>query len=506
VLLFTIDSCRADRFGVYGNPQSPTPRIDAWSKSGTVFKRAYSTSAWTAPGLVSVLSGLSPPTHGINNRDQMGSSDLLTLSKIFRRKGYLAPNLNFFSFAPYYANLGLGEIQRRYFGQREGDELLNWLKQHSGEEPFFLWYHSTIVHQPYNPGPSNLPRPAQELAQRPGIQAVMKGAIVPLGSTQFQPGDEPILKALYDAEMRRMDQLFGQALDVLKEKRLLEDTLIVLTADHGEELLDHGFVGHASTSLNAKLYEELLHIPLIASWPSKVPSGKVDERLASQIDILPTVLNLMGWEVPQFVQGSGLLRETSRRALYFESVIAGNQTTKEREHLWLRAVRKGDWKYISSGELYRLDRDPNEKHNLAEKHPGKAKELEADLEGWLQESRQAAQRIFPAAPQVHTSERPGACPVIHTPGNGQTLDYDVHTGSLLFDWSGDLSTEYRVEYDIGVGDHHVAGVYDVEGNHQLMGPLPRELWTNLKAWNPFRIRVSPKSEPPCWSDWVEFRF
>ena len=506
VLLFTIDSCRADRFGVYGNPQSPTPRIDAWAQSGTLFSRAYSTSAWTVPGLVSALSGLHPPTHGINNRDRMGSPDLLSLTKIFRQKGYLSPNLNFFSFAPYYTNLGLGEIDRQYFGQQEGDELLNWLKEYSAEAPFFLWYHTAIVHQPYNPGPANLPRPAEELAQRPGIRAVMNGAIVPLGSAQFQEDDRPILMALYDAEMGRMDQLFGKALDLLREKNLLAKTLIVLTADHGEELLDHGFVGHASTSLHAKLYEEFLHIPLMVSWPGKVPQGKSDDRLASQIDILPTILNLMGIQVPQYVQGSDLLKEPPQRSLYFESVIAGNQTTKEREHLWLRAVRQGDWKYISNGELYRLDQDAQEKNDLAEKFPQKAQQLKADLAAWLKESREAGKRIFPSESQVHTSLRPGACPVIHTPGKGQTLGYDVHTGSLLFDWSGDLGTYYRVEYDIGQGDHHVAGVYEVQGNHQLMGPLPREVWTSLKAWNSFRIRVSPKSDPPCWSEWVTFQF
>ena len=69
-----------------------------------------------------------------------------------------------------------------------------------------------------------------------------------------------------------------------------------------------------------------------------------------------------------------------------------------------------------------------------------------------------------------------------------------------------METTYLVEYDIGVGDHHVAGTYEVQGNHQIMGPLPKELWTDLKAWNPFRIRISPKTEPPCWSRWVEFRF
>ncbi len=114
--------------------------------------------------------------------------------------------------------------------------------------------------------------------------------------------------------------------------------------------------------------------------------------------------------------------------------------------------------------------------------------------------------MFPQRSGPVSRPRSQQCPWIYTPGNNTNLNYDVHTGALLFDWHGDMETRYMVEYDIGVGDHHVSGAYEVQGNHQIMGPLPRELWLDLKAWNPFRIRVSPKSEPLCWSEWVEFRF
>ncbi|MGH9341268.1 MAG: sulfatase family protein [Acidobacteriota bacterium] len=510
VLLFTIDSCRADRFGVYGYEKENTPNIDRWAKTGVVFGNAYSTASWTAPGVVSVLSGLYPPTHGVNNRDHMGSPDLQTLLKIFGKKDYRVPNLNFFTFAPYYKNLGLGEIEREYFGSEEGIELINWLKKNADstqEDPFFLWYHTTIVHQPYNPSPEDLPAPREKLLESPGIKAAMTGAIVPLGSTTYAPEDGPLLNALYDAEVRQMDRLFGQAIEILQDKDLLEDTLIVLTADHGEELLDHGFIGHASTSLQAKLYEEFIRIPLILSWPGRIdPESERVNTAVIQTDIFPTVLSLFDIEVPEYITGRNLLGDLEERPLFFESVIAGNQTTKEREHLWVRAVRDKRYKYISTGELYDLQADPREQKNIINEKPQKAEELRHMLNQWLEEMARLNRDIFTSESQVFSADDAGECPKVYTPQNGETLNYDVHTGAVLFDWSGDKETSYLIEYDIGTGDHHVAGTYEVKGNHQLLGPFSRELWGNLKAWNPFKFRVSRKRAGDCWSQWVGFEF
>ena len=514
VLLFTIDSCRADHFGCYGYSGNTTPNIDAWSQTGTLFQNSYSTSVWTAPGLLSILTGLDPPTHDVNNRDHMGSPDLLTLIKIFKGGGYQVPNLNFFTFAPYYRNLGLPDIDRDYFTTNPGDELLNWLQQNTGlseSKPMFVWYHTTLLHQPYNPHFRDLPAAKEKLQESPGIRAVMTGAIVPEGSTRFKPEDLPILNALYDAELRRIDCLFGKVLDLLKQKKLLEKTLVILTADHGEELLDHGFVGHASTSLRAKLYEELVRIPLILSWPGKIEADQKVLRRVNQTDLFPTILKLFEIKVPDPVQGQDLFGDSPQRPLFFESVIGGNQTTKEREGIWVRAVLKDSYKYIfrdgSIGELYNLRMDPGETVNLAEAKPQISQRLQAELNHWHQQARALRARIFSAAPEIFTASENVRCPGTFTPGNGKKLEYDIHTGHLLLDWSGDMDTTYVIEYDIGTGNHHVAGAYEVQGNHQLLGPIPRELWEeNLKAWNPFKIRVSPKSEEHCWSDWVAFNF
>ncbi len=507
VLLFTIDSCRADRFGLYGGRADTTPSIDRWSRLGTVFTNAYSTSAWTAPGLVSILTGLHPPAHGINNRDRMGSPELVTLPKIMRDRGYSVPNLNFFTFAPYYRNLGLGRVERRYFGKSEGEELLNWLGEYSSEKPFFLWYHTTMVHQPYDPGDTRLPAPRRELHKSPGIKAAMTGAIVPRGSAVFRQEDRPVLERLYDAELSRVDRLFQQMLDLLEKGGHLADTLIILTADHGEELLDHGFVGHASTSLYAQLYEEFIRIPLVVVWPGHVPVGSRAD-LVNQPDILPSALRLSMIDPPPGIEGRDLFADhVETRPLFFESVIAGNQTSKEQETVWVRAVREGNVKYITrqsdfgGGELYRLDIDPGEERDRAEDEPDLARRLARQLAArfgqWSQD---------PPDNQHHSSSQEGKCPVIYTPEDSAQLTYETYTGSLLFDWRGDLQSRYLIEYDIGTGTHHVEGVYEVDGNHQVLGPFPKELWGNLKAWNPFKIRVSPKTEPRCWSEWIEFGF
>ncbi|GAB4244115.1 MAG: hypothetical protein Kow00109_20040 [Acidobacteriota bacterium] len=506
VLLFTIDSCRADRFGTYGGPEDTTPSIDRWARSGTVFTQAYSVSAWTAPGLVSILSGFFPAAHGVDNRDHTAPVDLPTLPKLFAAAGYRVPNLNFFTFAPYYHHLGLPEIDRNYVGPRQSETLPKWLEDHAaGDQPFFVWFHTTMVHQPYRPDPADFPAPREELEKSPGLRAVLRGAIVPLGSVDFDPAERTPLLQLYDAELRRVDRLFSRVLEILSEKGQLENTLIVLTADHGEELLDHGFVGHASTSLQAKLYEEIVRIPLIVSWTGKVPAGAVVGDPVSQVDVLPTILRLVGLAVPEGIQGRDLWESPPDRELVFESVIAGNQTPKEREDEWVRAIRRGRWKYVDRGELYDLVLDPGERVNLAGELPEVAADLKAALDRRLIELRQARERFrWEEAPPAARGTQ--ECPRIYTPEPDSVLEYDVHTGALLFDWSGDMETTYWIEYDIGRGDHHVSGKYEVQGNHHILGPLPRELWTDLKAWNPFRIRVSPKQEPPCWSQWVEFRF
>ncbi|MBI4454878.1 MAG: sulfatase [Acidobacteria bacterium] len=595
ILLFTIDSCNASRMSLYGNGVETTPTLDRWAQQATVFQQAHSVSAWTAPGLVSILSGTLPGVHGVDSRDRHAEGTLPTLLKIFQQQGYEVPNLNFFTFAPYYQNLGLPSIDRSYFTENDGDELLNYLDRNA-ERPFFIWYHTTKVHQPYNPPEDVLKRILEmedevashrssvigqkEIAGRQktnwdealgtaAIQAVRNGAIVPRGSVKFQPGDQRALWAVYDGELYNMDAFFGRVLEKLRQKGVEGRTLVVLTADHGEELLEHGFVGHASTSLSAKLFEEVTHIPLIFRLPGQVKGRRIS-GLVQQIDIAPTILDLLEFPVPGTMQGAslkGLLANESevgggekvkgrgnamtavqnaedlkdsyaavppgrsrsgkrmggrtkgtavplRSQLFLESVIAGNQTTKERESMWVKGIRTGALKYIqevSGGRitneyLFNLNQDPREQKNLAPLRKRDVAHFRKQvLQTTVQNQGLRDQYSPPQFASKAADERVKECPTLEMPEPGQTLEYHLHTGAMLFQWKGDANVEYIIEYDIGLGDHQVAGQYEAKGNYQVLGPFPPELWISLKAWNPFKIRVA-YAGTECWSEWRTFYF
>ncbi len=507
LLLITVDSCRADRLGVYGRRPTPTPEIDAWAQQGTVFMRAYSTSAWTAPGVVSILSGLYPPTHGVNNRDRIGSPQLVTLLKILREAGYQAPHLNGVAFEPYREALGLAAGTHGEADSRSGELLIQWLENHGSDQkiPFFLWYHNTVLSQPYGPLRGPLKRSWREPQESPALQAALEGSIVPVGSVRFSEQDRVLLDQLYDDSMRQLDAFFGRVLETLKKLGRDRDTLVVLTADHGTELLDHGLVGHASTSLQARLYEEQVRIPLILSWPGRVPARRVEGQPVSQIDLLPTILSMLERDVPAHLEGIDLLAQPlPPRPLYFESSISGEHTTREHEEIWVRAVLEGSFKFISTEELYDLGEDPGETRNLVAQQPQLASRMRRRLETWLKASEEKGRRLFPSE-RLRTG-MVDHCPVLTTPVAGQTLDYQRYTGAVILDWTGDLETTYLIEYDIGRGSRNISGIFEVEGNHQLLGPLGPELWHNLRSWNPFKLRVSPKSRQPCWGPWVTFRF
>ncbi len=208
-----------------------------------------------------------------------------------------------------------------------------------------------------------------------------------------------------------------------------------------------------------------------------------------------------------------------RPAILLESSIAGNQTTKEREDLWLRGIRTDRIKYIQElkGEkitkeyLFDLRRDPREEKSLATFRKSEVARFRRQVAEMLKQNQALRQKYLPAEAESKVEGRRSKvevqvqCPAMEMPEPEQTLDYHLHTGAMLFQWRGAPNAEYVIEYDIGVGDHHVAGQYEAKGNYQILGPFPPELWISLKAWNPFKIRVAYKGTQ-CWSEWRTFYF
>jgi arylsulfatase A-like enzyme len=219
------------------------------------------------------------------------------------------------------------------------------------------------------------------------------------GTVKFDDGDKQTIRDLYDAEVLYQDSLLAPIFDFLADSGLLENTLVILTADHAEELLDHGFIGHASTSEAATVYDEVVRIPLLI----KIPGNPVAEpvgNLVRQIDIMPTLFDVMGLKPRYLGQGRSLLplikKERQQNTLAFiETSYCGWQCPKDRLKERISAVRSDTWKFVeerkptgTSHSFYDLVADKGETVNLyGAKETG---EYQAILSAWQKENLQIA--------------------------------------------------------------------------------------------------------------------
>lgn len=363
ILLFTIDTLRADHLGCYGHRRAATPRIDRLAREGVLFEQAVAQVPVTLPSHASILTGIYPPVHGVRDNTYFRlDPDALTLAEHLRANGYRTA-----AFVGAYvldASFGLGQGFDVYddrvgsmeasspgsFAERSAGEVVRafagWLKAAPSEGPFFAWIHFFDPHMPYAP-----PSPFRE---------------------RFRSSP-------YDGEVAYTDQQVGVALDELRARGQLDDTLVVLTSDHGESLGEHGERTHGFF-----VYDATLRIPLILRSPRSLPAGLTVEAQVTTVDLAPTLLELAGVSVPEGVQGRSLVRmmngeegETPLRPAYAECYVP------QLNFRWapLVALRQQGFKYIDAprAELYDLTRDPGETDNLVAKYPDRAKRMKEQL-------------------------------------------------------------------------------------------------------------------------------
>jgi len=203
------------------------------------------------------------------------------------------------------------------------------------------------------------------------------------GTVDLLPQDRPAVLALYDGEARVFDDLVGTWLGALEELDVLDDTLVILTADHGEELMERGHVGHCSCNLKGTLYDESIRVPLIMRYPKRLPMGHVIDRQVSHIDIMPTIFDLLCVHLPDSMDGQSLLPLIAspdapfRKETFCETPPAGWQAlASDDRDIW--CIRTAKWKLIlntqpstNAGtlELYDLKNDPGEKQSLVNERP-----------------------------------------------------------------------------------------------------------------------------------------
>lgn len=364
VLILTLDTTRPDSLSIYGNASpSQTPNLDQLARNGVLFQRGSTPVPLTLPAHCSLFTGRYPPSHGVrNNGTYVLSPEEITLAEVFQQHGYrtsaviasftLAGKFGLSQgFDEYEESLENRQMIRSFSAEIPADRVFVKFEQmleKRGERPFFTWVHFYDPHHPYlaHPEPG-----------RPEARSI---------------------REKYDDEVHFMDVYIGKMLTALERAGLMEKTLIIAAGDHGEAFGEHREFGHGIFC-----YQESLHVPLIMHSPSLLEARVIDAPV-NLVDIMPTVLALMGWEAPSRMQGRNLLpllrgrRPGSPSPLYFESFFG------KEENNWapLTGLQQGRNKYIAlpEPELYDLENDPRESNNLFSTQPTLAREMDKKLE------------------------------------------------------------------------------------------------------------------------------
>jgi arylsulfatase A-like enzyme len=306
VILISIDTLRADHLGCYGYPRETTPNLDEFSEQGVRFDRTIAHAPSTTASHASIFTSLIPPHHGAQRSKRQPISDKVrTMAEILREAGYRTVSYNGGGqvSAEYGFDRGFEvyEIERGGFSKTVG-KAVRWM-QHHPDEKFFMFLHTYEVHAPYQPNPAFMEIFDADYSGELDDQIPMRLLLEINDGTATidEPGTQHIVNA-YDAEIRSMDKAFGQLVRYLNTRELLEHTIVIFTSDHGEEFDEHAQIGRHSFAL----YDEILRVPLIIRLPGKKLASTVVVQPVRSIDILPTLIELLGLESSDQFEGSTL--------------------------------------------------------------------------------------------------------------------------------------------------------------------------------------------------------
>lgn len=368
VIVLLIDTQRADHIHAW-NPQTRvrTPVLDRFAQEGALFEAAQSPENWTKPSVASVLTSLYPMTHGAKTDDARLPASAVMVSEIYKEAG--------FATASFIAN---GYVSDRFGFDQGWDHYTNyiretrdtraqtlfhdagdWIEQHKNER-FFVYVQTIDPHVPYDPADEYLRMYdtsdySGQVTPRLTADLLEKAKRNPPEVT-FNEADRARLTALYDGEVSYHDHEFGEFLTRLRTLGVLDNTIVVITSDHGEELNDHGSWGHGHT-----VYQELLHVPLAFRYPGGIRAGQRLPQTVSTIDIVPTILEMTGVPVHQSAEGQ-TLRPDLRGEVAPGPSVAFSDFLDDR-----RVVRAGRWKLIMRGTnttFFDLQADPGELREL----------------------------------------------------------------------------------------------------------------------------------------------
>lgn len=435
VIFILVDTLRADHVGAYGYARKLTPTMDKIAEAGVLFEHCQAAAPWTVPSVASMLTSYYPTVHGavdfssIDNasRGVMSgtittlSEDYDTLAEVMKQRGYQTAGFcankfitKKFGFAQGYDHYDTSQTANSIRGTLINSAALQWIRQERAEDkPLFLYLHYMDVHGPYNALPEFWEPLAKEIEQIPAdqrtpltkkefmrINGYIRQPVVYDGDVQNQQryqllaGYRDYWVARYDAGIAEMDQYLSELIAELDKQGLWEDSLVVLAADHGEALNEHGLWEHGYSH-----FQTDQHVPLMIRWPKHLPAGRRVGGNVSLIDVMPTLVDLLDAGDTDVLQGESLVpaiengAASSNRLIIAEAQKMWPSTSPQRHE----AAYEGPWKLmrrsippgakyrgrtIPAGEellLFNLEDDPGETTNLAPRDTARASQLKQQL-------------------------------------------------------------------------------------------------------------------------------
>lgn len=399
VVVFLIDTLRTDRLTPYNaETRVTTPALSRFVEAATTMVGAHSQENWTKPSVATLLSSLMPWEHTATQSESVVPRSVELLPERLQAQGFHTGSFIANGYVSDRFGFGQGwDTYRNYIreGRRTRSEfvaadVLAWLDARPEEEPFFLYVHTIDPHVPYRPpdsflelygdtnyrGPINFRRDATLLEN------------VKLGRIRLRDVDRRHLEALYDAEISYHDVHFGAILAGLERRGLADDTLVIVTSDHGEEFWDHGSVGHGHS-----VYEELIRVPMFVRIPGVTEGLRRVDAPVGLVDVVPTVLEALGQPLPDNLSGNSFLA-----LLRGENVGAPRFTVSGFMDNW-RTTVAGRTKLIQrangSFRLFDLVDDPTEQNDVAAARPIAARLVRGLLGLRLAETRARRPRRGP---------------------------------------------------------------------------------------------------------------
>ncbi len=437
VLLVTIETLRADHVGSYGYRRNTTPNLDRLARQGARFEKAVAQAPFTLPSVASILTGRTPPLHGVRNHPAVLAESIETLAERFESAGYQTAAMTRHTwlrsksglnqgFSEYHNNKFSAGLDARSLSLAASD----WLDERDASRPFFLWLHFLDPHLPYTPSypysvlyhdelggetqPKHLremtaaalerdeyvPTPYADLAGGPYFDLVLRHypenrILLDLAFWRRSRGEiffnrdlysryevSQIID-LYDGAILYTDDNLGRILSKLQELGLADSTVVAVAGDHGEAFGEHGL----SFTHDYTLYDEVLRVPLVIRGPGVVPGATLGQQVRL-MDLTPTLLDLAGVEPLTGIEATSLAPLLGGGSLpylpaYAESAPARAQFP-EQDKIQLPGIR-GKWRMVRT-DRWKLIRIPREEGDLYELYdlvddPGETKNLFADLAG-----------------------------------------------------------------------------------------------------------------------------